>query len=144
MDMKEIGRRIKQRRDSLGMQQSELGAKVGVAGGTISRLESAKGGDPTYDMIRKLAHALETSPAWLIDGDTLSFVKAMSRFEADPPIKDALLKIAGWFETSTDHDRSVFRRNMEVLGCLLQRRDTTIRAWAEDSLADISHSPAGA
>lgn len=139
MDQKQLGIRIKQRREALGMSQVELGKKVGIAAGTISRLESAKAGEPKYDVIRKLATALETSTGWLIDGGSGDFRTAMSRLEVDPVVKDALIEIAAWFETAVDFERATFRTNMERMGRLFKRRDTIIKGSSDEDVAEFNN-----
>jgi transcriptional regulator with XRE-family HTH domain len=136
MDQRQLGIRIRQRREALGMSQIELGKKVGVAAGTISRLESAKSGEPTYEVVRNLADALDTSTGWLIDGGSTDFRMAMARLEVDPVVKEALLRISAWFETATEHERETFRRNMETMGRMFERRDTTIRALSSEDVAE--------
>lgn len=142
MNLIDFGKRVRQRRVSLGMSQAELADKVTMAGGTVSRIESGKGGEPTYDAVRKLAWALETSPAWLIDGDSLDFRLALSRFEADPPIKEALLKMAGYFETAASWDRDTFRSNLVKVGNITARSGLNMKPWREGDLADARNNDA--
>ena len=62
---KEVGQRIKERRNELKISMPELGRRVGVNKSTIQRYE-ADGVDPKRTMvINGLAEALLTTPEWL-------------------------------------------------------------------------------
>lgn len=62
---KEVGRRIKERRNEIGISMPELGRRVGVNKSTIQRYET-DGVDPKRTMIiNGLADALQTNPEWL-------------------------------------------------------------------------------
>lgn len=62
---KEVGRRIKERRNEIGISMPELGRRVGVNKSTIQRYET-DGVNPSRSMIiNGLADALQTTPEWL-------------------------------------------------------------------------------
>lgn len=62
---KEVGKRIKERRNEIGISMPELGRRVGVNKSTIQRYET-DGVNPNRSMIISgLAEALQTSPEWL-------------------------------------------------------------------------------
>ena len=62
---KEVGLRIKERRNELKISMPELGRRVGVNKSTIQRYET-DGVNPTRSMvINGLAEALLTTPEWL-------------------------------------------------------------------------------
>lgn len=62
---KEVGRRIKERRNEIGISMPELGRRVGVNKSTIQRYET-DGVNPNRSMIiNGLADALQTTPEWL-------------------------------------------------------------------------------
>lgn len=62
---KEVGKRIKERRNELGITMPELGRRVGVNKSTIQRYET-DGVNPNRSMIiNGLADALQTTPEWL-------------------------------------------------------------------------------
>ena len=78
---KQIGERIKERRNELGLSMSQFGERMGVNKSTIQRYE-AKGIDPKKNyLIISLADALDTNAAWLRgesddrSGDTISKCK---------------------------------------------------------------------
>lgn len=60
-----IGQRIKEVREDLGMQSSVLARRVGVAANTIYRIEA---GDrtPSVALLEKIARELRTEPAELL------------------------------------------------------------------------------
>lgn len=61
----QIGERIKNQRESLGMTQSELGEKIGVTGVAIMRYEKGLR-SPKIDIIQRIAEALEITPDYLV------------------------------------------------------------------------------
>lgn len=63
---KVLGQRIKQRREQLGMGQTELAGQVGVTRQTIAKLEDDPTQNPKLDNLRRIASALGVSVAYLI------------------------------------------------------------------------------
>ena len=62
---KQVGQRIKERRNEINISMPELGRRVGVNKSTIQRYET-DGVDPKRTMIiNGLADALLTTPEWL-------------------------------------------------------------------------------
>jgi len=61
-----IGKRVKERREELGMSQSVLAKRIGVSGPSLSQLESGK--IKRSRRINKLAAALKVTPEWLEGG----------------------------------------------------------------------------
>ena len=62
---KEVGKRIKERRNEIGISMPELGRRGGVNKSTIQRYET-DGVNPNRSMvINGLADALQTTPEWL-------------------------------------------------------------------------------
>ena len=108
---KEVGKRIKERRNEIGISMPELGRRVGVNKSTIQRYET-DGVNPNRSMIiNGLAEALQTTPEWLtglseekevkdVDGRTIcegevldhlnSFLDAVSK-TVQPEIQRRLL-----------------------------------------------------
>ena len=86
---KEVGKRIKERRNEIGISMPELGRRVGVNKSTIQRYET-DGVNPNRSMIiNGLADALQTTPEWLtglseekevkdVDGRTICEGKVMN------------------------------------------------------------------
>ena len=63
---KEVGKRIKERRNEIGISMPELGRRVGVNKSTIQRFET-DGVNPSRSMIiNGLADALQTTSEWLV------------------------------------------------------------------------------
>lgn len=63
---KEIGGRIKSRRDELDMTLDEVASKVGVSKSTIQRYENGLIGRIKLPVIESIADALWISPDWLV------------------------------------------------------------------------------
>lgn len=61
-----VGQRIRQRRQELGLSQTELGLRLGgISRAAVSSAELDRK-DMTTDRIRRYAEALETTPAYLM------------------------------------------------------------------------------
>lgn len=111
-----IATRVKFKRDSLGMTQTELAEKAGTSQQSIEQLEGGKTKRPRY--LPELARALGVSIDWLLNGSPdvnvayvgpnepkgkfplISWVSAGAWAEACEPydIKD----ISEWYETDTN------------------------------------------
>ena len=72
--MKELGKRIRDRRTDMGLTMAELGHLVGLQASMINKLEHAEVKYVERDRIAKLAQALKCDPAWLMGFDTPSDV----------------------------------------------------------------------
>jgi transcriptional regulator with XRE-family HTH domain len=57
-----IGQRVREAREALGMQRTVLARRVGVAENTIYRIETAKR-TPSVELLEKIARVLRTEPA---------------------------------------------------------------------------------
>ena len=79
-DIERVGRRIKERRESLGMSQEELAAAIGYKSrAAISRIESGQR-NLRQSVIYKLAQALHVTPAYLVGLEDIH-----GRILDDPP-----------------------------------------------------------
>lgn len=66
MDMKLIGERIKQRRESLNISAEELAQEIGVHKATIHRYENGEFKSMKLPVIESIAHVLRVNPSWLL------------------------------------------------------------------------------
>ena len=62
----QIGERIQQRREQLGLTQEELAEASGLRQSIISRLERGTRKNPGADTVRRLAKTLGVTADWLI------------------------------------------------------------------------------
>ena len=67
--MKELNRRIKQKRQKLGLTLREVADRLGVQEATVQRYESGKIKNIKHETVRKLAEILRCSPSWLMGFD---------------------------------------------------------------------------
>ena len=67
IDMISVGHRIKQRRQSLNLTQTDIYKKCGVASGALSQIENGTR-TPSIIIFYKLAQTLECSMDWLLTG----------------------------------------------------------------------------
>ena len=64
-----IGNRIKSRRKVLSLTQKQLGQKVNLSEGSISKYESGKVEDATTAKLNEFADALDVDIAWLLGAE---------------------------------------------------------------------------
>lgn len=78
--MKQMGLRIQQKREELGLTQEELGKKLGVSRQSIYKWESGavKHFDRSY--VKKMADIFHCSPAWLMN---MEATNALLTYEAE-------------------------------------------------------------
>src|SRR5829696_3232308 len=63
----DIGRRVREVREDLGMQRTVLARRVGAAENTIYRIETGKR-TPSVELLEKIARELRTEPAEFLRG----------------------------------------------------------------------------
>ena len=64
-----IGSRIRSRRKILSLTQKQLGLKVNLSEGSVSKYESGKVEDATTSKLNEFADALEVDIAWLLGAE---------------------------------------------------------------------------
>jgi transcriptional regulator with XRE-family HTH domain len=67
----EIGKRVRTRREALGLTQNELAGELGVTHQHISRIEGGSA-TPSLDLLVGLAAKLGTTSDWLLTGNETS------------------------------------------------------------------------
>ncbi len=87
-DNKEIGQRIQQRRQTLGLTLEDVAVRVGVARSTIQRYESGRIQRLKQPVVEAIADVLCVSPDWLL-GSTKDPSPARAK-DADELVKFAL------------------------------------------------------
>ena len=65
-DVKEIGFRMKRRRESLDLTLDDVASAVGVAKTTILRYENGEISRPKIPVLQSIANALDVRPEWLL------------------------------------------------------------------------------
>ena len=65
-----LGARIQELRKRRGLKQSELAEKIGIDSKHMSKLECGRS-YPSFDLLDKIAHSLETTPSELLDVEHL-------------------------------------------------------------------------
>lgn len=92
-DAAEIGRRIRETRETLGMKQADLARRIGANNHTVWRYET-QGMTPSAPRLRKIAEALGVSERFLMTGADVS---AESTAEYDETVRTALSELlADW------------------------------------------------
>lgn len=120
--MKSIGERIAQKREEVGLNQSELGRRLGLSAQAVQKWESGKS-TPRNAKLADIASILGTSVSYLVQGD------------GDSPVShsasSALSDIDAWDETTPIGDDELavpFLREVELAagtGRFAVQEDTT-------------------
>lgn len=121
MDQSAIGRRIKQRRLSLELQQGDVIERLQRDGllrksrgdverdafsvSHLSRLERGRAGDLKFEDLRALARVLETSVDWLVDGDDPNLSRAIDAFGPVESVAKALTNISILYQSASEPQR---------------------------------------
>jgi transcriptional regulator with XRE-family HTH domain len=90
-----IGQRVREAREALGMQRTVLARRVGVAENTIYRIETAKR-TPSVELLEKIARELRTEPADLLK-EPVPLAEAPR--EAGPPEKSEEERRSGYLRS---------------------------------------------
>src|SRR5215212_9849174 len=115
----DIGRRVREVREDLGMQRTVLARRVGVAENTIYRIETGKR-TPSVEVLEKIARELRTEPA--------EFLREPVPFaEAPPP--------SGPSETST---RTVEEFEQALARVMEPARKEALREWQASNRLESS------
>ena len=115
-----IGQRIKEVREELGMQAAVLARRVGVAPNTIYRIEA---GDrtPSVALLEKIARELRTEPADLFKEPALPLGDA-SPEQAGPDALTAKIVAA----------QGAYQSRLRGLEVLTERWETRLRVFGDD------------
>ncbi len=94
MEAYEFGKKIKERREALGMSQHDLASKIGIDQGKVSLLEK---GARKIDVVKELptlARALNCSVGWFYDekGDSVPSHALVKQFFPDVEFSEIELK----------------------------------------------------
>lgn len=106
----EVGKRIKERREELGLTQEQLGSKLWLNKSTIQRYETGKVKTIKLPVIQSIAECLLVNPDWIVcktnkknidvsEGTTKIKIPVLGRVAAGIPI-EAVEEIIGYEEIS--------------------------------------------
>lgn len=107
MDMKKIGSFLKALRKEKGLTQEQLAEKLGVAGRTVSRWETASN-MPDLSILIQLADFYEIEVGEILDGERKD--KAM-----DKEVKEALTKIADYSNDEKQKAVNVYKFSLGAM-----------------------------
>ena len=124
-----IGQRVREAREALGMQRTVLARRVGVAENTIYRIETAKR-TPSVELLEKIARELRTEPADL--------------FKEPVPLGEASQETGRLEEERLEADSPKDRQQWERVLASVRERQREVEAkvgelvaLAADSKADL-------
>ena len=84
--MKQMGLRIKQKREECGLTMEQLGKKLGVNKSTISKWENGAVDSIKRSHLNDLSEVLHTSPEWLMGFEDTQDVKVTYVADGKEPI----------------------------------------------------------
>lgn len=96
--------RLKERREALGLKQSELGAMLGVQGNAISNYETGFS-SPKADILYKMFDVLKCDANYLFQDE----MKTLSETKKSPALSSEAMNIAHVFDTLDKHGRKVVK-----------------------------------
>lgn len=115
MNLLDAGRRVKQRRQELGLNQQEVADRAGVTRGYVSRLENGKSGSRTLEL-SKIVEALGLRLADLIgETDAEMSAEIRRRTAGGDEIVMIFERIGRAFGASSESNRQFIRRSLETL-----------------------------
>lgn len=91
--MKEMGKRIKQKREELNLTLEDLGKKLGVTKSTISKYERGEIQQIKRAHVEELSKILHCSPEWLMGFDTAKDVRVVYSADGHEPV-EALVEVS--------------------------------------------------
>lgn len=107
---KEIGDRIKSRRDELDMTLDKVAAKVGVSKSTIQRYENGLIGRVKLPVIESIADALRVSPDWLV-----GVVQEKTAVQKDDGLSPLEAQLMEFIRRLTDDQKKMLLAQIELL-----------------------------
>lgn len=140
----EIGRRIKQRREQLGLTQAELGEAVSLNKSTIQRYESGKIGTIKAPIMAAIAKKLDVSLDWLeLKTDDCSnaaeIERLIERFDNISPVRLKRFPLLGEIACGepiwADEDKQSFITScvdVDADFCLRAKGDSMVNAQIND------------
>jgi transcriptional regulator with XRE-family HTH domain len=115
-----IGQRVREAREALGMQRTVLARRVGVAENTIYRIETAKR-TPSVELLEKIARELRTEPADL--------------FKEPVPLAEASQETGRLEEERLEADSPKDRQHWETVLASVHERQSEVEAKVEELVA---------
>ena len=122
-----IGQRVREAREALGMQRTVLARRVGVAENTIYRIETAKR-TPSVELLEKIARELRTEPADL--------------FKEPVPLAEVSQETGRLEEERVEADSPKDRQHWERVLASVRERQREVEAKVGELVALAAHSKA--
>ena len=123
----DIGQRVREVREDLGMQRTVLARRVGVAENTIYRIETAKR-TPSVELLEKIARELRTEPADL--------------FKEPVPLAEVSQETGRLEEERVEADSPKDRQHWERVLASVRERQREVEAKVEELVALPARSKA--
>lgn len=124
MDLVEMGRRVKQRRQALGLDQEDMAEKIGRTRGYVSRLEAGKSGESLRDLIA-VAKVLGMKLSELVgETDEALLAEVRRRLPDGSEIVVSFERIARALPNQTEAEKEFIRRTMEAFADRLAPRES--------------------
>ena len=124
MNLTDVGRRVKARREELGLNQDEVAQRIGRTRGYVSRLENGKSGSKLEDVLAiiealgmRLADIAESA-----EGEILAEIRHRTASGAELVL--TFERFDGGGEAQTADDRAFIQRALASLDHFAQQTET--------------------
>ena len=111
-----LSRRIKELRKKRKMSMQELADRIPLSVSFLSDIENGRS-NPSIKRLEEIAVALETTTAYLLEGDTISVGDFPEIYQADPIFTEIIDHLNGYNEWVTDDKEELlmYLRAKEVI-----------------------------
>jgi len=130
---KHIGKRIKTLRIEKGLTLPGLAEKAGISKGSLSQLENEEESNPSLDTLNKLAKALETTLATLLERESVRAKRIVPvPEELDPALQS-------FIEETNDRGEKLDDNILQALYVIQQRKGQPVKTkenwrWLYESI----------
>lgn len=118
----EVGRRVRMRREALGLKQHELAEQAGLSPSYVSRLEAGQAGVP--DELTKVVRALGVTLGDIVgETDEAMLAEVRQRLPDGTELAISFERIVRGRPGQSDDDQEFIRRSIEALADRYGRKD---------------------
>lgn len=115
MNLADVGRRVKQRRQELGLDQEDMAKQIGRTRGYVSRLEAGKSGENIHDLIA-VAKLLGTTLSELVgETDEAMAAEVRRRMPDGTDLAISFERLARAIPGQPASDQEFIRRSISAL-----------------------------
>lgn len=120
MRSEQIGQRIKDRRDEIGLTLDDIATEIGVAKSTVMRYEKGTIEKIKLPVIEAIARVLNVNPSWLIGKSDDKFIAVDDQSEVEDSFTYAAHKYSGQLR---EEDKNTIIKMMQTLAAANEGSD---------------------